>query len=149
MSLIFVNTSALLKRYISEPGSQWVRSWIAPTAGNQVIIAEIAITETLATLARFRRERRLSPASFDRLCDDFLAHADQDYLVDRVDTALLATANVLVLRHPVRTLDALHLASALEIARIFSATPIFISGDRQLLAAAAAEGFPTDDPNNH
>ena len=76
MSLIFVDTSALLKRYIIEPGSQWVRSWIAPTAGNQIIIAEIGITETLATLARFRRERRLSSARFDRLREDFLAHTD-------------------------------------------------------------------------
>ena len=149
MSLIFIDTSTLLKRYITEPGSLWVRSWIVPAAGNQIIIAEIAITETLATLARFRRERRLSSARFDRLREDFLLHVDQDYLVATVDRPLLAAANVLVLRHPLRTLDALHLVSALDIARVLSTVPIFVSSDRQLLAAATAEEFPTDDPNNH
>jgi predicted nucleic acid-binding protein len=126
-----------------------VRSWTDPAAGNQIGIAEIAITETLATLARFRWERQLSTASFDRLREDFLLHVDEEYLVDTTDSPLLVAANGLVLRHPLRTLDALHLASALEIARVFSTMPLFVSGDRQLLAAATAEGFTTDDPNSH
>jgi hypothetical protein len=73
----------------------------------------------------------------------------QDYLVNRLNTPLLAAANALALLPPLRTLDALHLASALDTARIFKTMPIFVSGDRPLLSVAIAEGFPTDDPNNH
>jgi uncharacterized protein len=149
VSLVFVDTSALIKRYVAERGTPWVRSWIAPAAGNQVIIAEIAVTEVLATLARLRREARLSIAAFERLRDDFLAHADQEYLVNRLDDRILVLTNALVLRHPLRTLDGLHLAAALDTARVFGTSPRFVSADRQLLAVAAAEGFLTDDPNNH
>ena len=149
MSLVFVDTSALIKRYVAEPGSLWVRSWIVPAAGNQIVIAQLAITETLATLARLRRGAQLSAAGFARLRADFLAHTDQEYLVNQLDNRILAAANELVLRHPLRTLDALHLAAALDTASVFGTPPLFITADRQLLAIATAEGFPTDDPNSH
>jgi hypothetical protein len=58
-------------------------------------------------------------------------------------------ASELILRHPLRTLDAIHLAAAQEAKRRFAVTPLFVTADQVLLLAAIAEGFPTDDPNNH
>ncbi|MDZ4766916.1 MAG: hypothetical protein SGI73_20445 [Chloroflexota bacterium] len=52
-------------------------------------------------------------------------------------------------RYPLRTLDALQLASALVATNFLPDAPIFISADLKLLAAASAEGLPTDDPNAH
>jgi hypothetical protein len=34
-------------------------------------------------------------------------------------------------------------------ANVIGTFPIFVTADRKLLAVAAAEGFPTDDPNAH
>ena len=55
--------------------------------------------------------------------------------------------------HPLRAYDALHLACALAvreaIARQQLSIPVFVAADDALLAAAAAEGFPVDNPLQH
>lgn len=58
-------------------------------------------------------------------------------------------AQGLLKAHDLRTLDALHLACALEAAQSSGIMPVFVSGDKKLLKAAAGEGFQTDDPYNH
>ena len=98
MSLIFVDTSALTKRYIAERGATWVRSWITQAAGNQIAIAELAVLEVLATLARLRRDGLLSPSSHSRLRDDFLGHVDQEYVITLLRGPMLDLARELVQR---------------------------------------------------
>lgn len=149
MGLIFADSSALLKRHIAEQGSAWVRSWIMPEQGHTIVAAEIAIPEIIAAFSRRQRQRQLSPASLGRLRGAFILAAEEEYLLIPITRAIVTVAGELVARHPLRTLDAIHLAAALEAARRFVALPLFITADRILLAAATAEGFPTDDPNNH
>lgn len=38
------------KRYLVETGSAWVRSWIVPTAGQAIIITELAVLEMFSLL---------------------------------------------------------------------------------------------------
>jgi predicted nucleic acid-binding protein len=47
----------------------------------------------------------------------------------------------IVQRHPLRGLDAIHLASALHVREESSEQVLFVCGDRRLLAAARAEGL--------
>ena len=149
MSLIFADTSALAKRYVHEAGSAWVRSWAAVEAGNQIVVSELIGAEMVSLLARRWRTRGVSLASFTRLRDAFLLHLEQEYLVVPLRSDILTAAADLVVRHPLRTLDAIHLASAGQVMRQLGATPLFVCADQRLLTAAAAEGFPGDDPNAH
>lgn len=148
MGLIYADTSALVKRHIAESGSAWVRGWIAPGQGNSIVVSAIALPEVTSALARLRRQRLRSAQSFTRLQNDFLLAFEEEYLIIPVARALLALASDLVARYPLRTLDAIHLASATTAAQRFIIRPTFVAADQRLLAAAA-EGFPTDDPNNH
>ena len=56
-------------------------------------------------------------------------------------------------RHGLRGYDAVYLAAALAIERQRQAAGlpalIFLSADQEQLAAAHAEGLPTDDPHQH
>jgi predicted nucleic acid-binding protein len=149
LSVYFADTSALTKRYLPEVGSGWVQSWIAPTSGHVTIISALATVEFVSLLARRQRQGNVSQADFDRLRRDFLFHVRRQYRVIAPRQGVLVQARQLVAKHPVRTLDALQLASALAAAGAIGAFPIFVSGDRKLLAVAAAEGFLTDDPNSH
>lgn len=54
---------------------------------------------------------------------------------------MLATAEEIAAAHPVRALDAVHLASATVFAAKLAANVRFVSADRQQTAAAAALGF--------
>ena len=55
-----------------------------------------------------------------------------------IDEALVRTAGELAERHRLRAADAMHLASAM---RVRDAGTVFVSFDRRLRDAAAAEGF--------
>lgn len=141
MSCFFVDTSALAKRYIAEQGSEWLLSWIEPTAGNTVSIAEITHVEMFSLLARRQREGSLTTENADALQDECL--------VLPLDSEILQQARLLVTKYPLRSLDAIQLASALQARKVLAVSITFISADNNLLNAASAEGFPIDNPNHY
>ena len=58
-----------------------------------------------------------------------------------VTVEVLAEAEALIETHPLRTLDALHVASARVFQKRLRAEVIFVSADQRQLAAAAREGL--------
>lgn len=61
MTLYFWDSSALIKRYITEVGTPWVRGVIIPSAGNTAIMAEITRIELASALGRIRNGDGLNP----------------------------------------------------------------------------------------
>ncbi len=53
MSVFYLDTSALVKRYVRETGTGWVRALADPGAGNTIILAE--------TITREGEESNLAP----------------------------------------------------------------------------------------
>ena len=149
MTAYFVDTSSVAKRYVPEVGSAWVLTWILPQAGHVTVISELATVEIFSSLARRQREKTLQPANATALQNIFMLHTEKEYLVVPVDANILAQARQLVTKHPLRTLDAIQLSCAVHAVNLLGSPMIFISGDKNLLAAAVAEGFQTDDPNMH
>jgi predicted nucleic acid-binding protein len=140
LSLIFADTSALVKRYVHEVGSAWVRSWCELRAGNTVVLSELATVEVVSGLARRQRDGSLRRSRLSRLHNDFLLHVEEEYLIFDLRTSTILIARDLALRHPLQALDA---------RQVVGSALVFVSADLRLLAAAALEGFPTDNPNAH
>jgi predicted nucleic acid-binding protein len=149
VTLYYADTSALAKRYIIETGSRWVIQWIEPTTGNTTAISKLTFVEMRSVLARRVREQFLTPTQANLLWTDFTAHVISEYIVVTVDDRVIQRAETLVAHHSLRTLDAIQLSSALEAQLLLSNLFIFVSADNNLLAAAKAEGFVTDNPNSH
>lgn len=149
MTALFIDTSALAKRYVIETGTKWMRSQTRPSAGNNVIIAGSTPIELFSLLARRQREGSIKANAAGRLRRIVLRHVKDEYLTIPLDEALLARARGLVIKHPLRALDALQLACALEASLILNVTMTFIGADNNLLAIAAVEGFSTDNPYAH
>ncbi len=149
MSEFFVDTSALAKIYLNEVGSTWVRRWAKRGSGNVIIISHLTSIEFLAALSRRQKEGNINIANFTILSGAFLTDKDEFYLTLDIDDPVIIRARSLVTRYPLRTLDAIQLASALEAINLLGARPTFISADTRLLTAASAEGLPIDDPNTH
>jgi uncharacterized protein len=149
LSSFFVDTSALTKRCVLEIGSKWVVSWIEPVAGHTVFISTLATVETVSALTRRERERIITVSDRVKLQNDFLFHVQNQYSVINLDDNIMNLARSLLVQHQLRTLDALQLASASQTAKILGIQLTFICADTRLLAAAAAEGLLTDNPNAH
>ena len=153
MTTYFLDSSALVKRHVAEPGHAWIVQITDPTAGNVIVISAVALVEVTASFARMSRERprRLSRPNRDRLSAYFALLAQSEYESVQMTHALLVRADGLCRTHPLRAYDAIQLACALtrrddDIARGLPA-PLFVCADTHLLDAAAAEGLPTENPN--
>ncbi|MBC7226883.1 MAG: type II toxin-antitoxin system VapC family toxin [Thermoflexales bacterium] len=146
-AVFYLDSSALVKRYLPEPGTRWVRH-ISATAS--IAMAEFSIVEVASALARRVRMGDLDP----RLCDDLLEAFLQDvegYSVLSPNRGTVLLAVELTRRHPLRAYDALQLATALQLAdalRSESFSLTFVSADERLCAAAEQEGLPTVNPNS-
>ncbi len=153
MSVVFLDSSALAKRYITETGSTWIRKITAPSAHNHIIVARIAWVEVLSAFARRQRESSLTSADVILAVQNLRYDLDTEYQVAEVTRTLTETAGELVLRHPLRAYDAVQLAAALQIhvalSQVEAAPLIFVSADDRLVAAAQVEGFLAENPNLH
>lgn len=135
--IYFLDTSALVKRYVAEPGSPLVRSLFARR--RKVAISRLAFAEVAAAAARRRREGTLSARQQEAL----LARLEEDlstFLVVEVRQASLSTVPGLCSRHPLRAYDAVQLAAALLLRQTASAVD-FWTTDHALRLAALAEGL--------
>lgn len=117
-----------------------------PEAANIIVIAAVTLVEMFSLLARRVREDTLPVANATALGNVFLLHTEKEYLTVPVDSHVLVQARALVERHPLRTLDAIQLASAQRAGTILGEAMTFVSSDRNLLTAAHAEGLLIDDP---
>ena len=153
MSVYFLDSSALVKRYVTETGSAWVRSLAVPEARNSLIIARITWVEVLSALAHRQREGSLTPNDVAWAIQTFRYDLDMQYQVVELDPALAQAAGTLVTRHPLRAYDAVQLASALRVqsglGQVQAPTFTFLAADDQLIVIAQANGLLTDNPNHH
>lgn len=149
MSDYFVDTSALAKRYLPEIGTQWLRHWVRPASGNIIAVAEPVRVEMFALFSHYSRSGILDSNSLNILKSNFLRHLQAEYFVIPVDTQVLIAASTLADKYPVRPLDAIQLACASRASVLLSRSIIFVSTDANLLDAATAEGFTTDNPDLH
>lgn len=149
----FLDTSALLKRYVSETGTAWIQPLTAQSAGNLLVVARIAWVEVLSALARRQREGSLYDYQASQILQTFRYHFDTQYQKVELLPVVTQMAGQLVSRHTLRAYDAVQLASALCILPQLSGTNTitltFLTADERLLSIAQAENLITDNPNYH
>jgi predicted nucleic acid-binding protein len=153
VSACFIDSSALVKRYVQETGTAWVRRLTRRKPSTVIYIAHITAVEVTCTVARRRKGRIITPAKATSLLRRFRQHLAGRYTVIEVTPDLLDAAIRLGNAHSLRAYDAVQLAVGLEVNRSHQAdgfSPVtFVSADRPLNDAAQAEGLTVDDPNLH
>ena len=153
MPALYVDTSALVKRYVGEVGTIWVRRALARPVRQGIYTALLAQTEVLSALQRKVRDRTLAAAEAQRLARRVQRHFARRYRLVAITPARVTQANALVQAYPLRAYDALHLACALAVRETLQQyglpAPLFVTADDALLAAARAAGFPVDNPLQH
>src|SRR4051812_6722430 len=123
MTAYFLDSSALVKRYVAEIGTIWVRAITAPSAGHTILIAQIAPIETVSALTRRKRDGSLPnrTAQAARVLID--RHTAREYKVINLSYEVSQTAENLLDKYPLRASDAIQLGAALE-----ANTKLLVSG---------------------
>jgi predicted nucleic acid-binding protein len=156
MTLYYFDASAVVKYYVPEPGSTWVRQLLdaqAPGgvhAQHLILVAEVTRVEVAAGLAILERVGRIRRAQRVREYQRFTSHLIQRYAIIPLMTNDYVTAAHLTQHHPLKAYDAVQLAVALRYGLVLAGHPFtFVSGDTTLLTAARAEGLATENPFDH
>lgn len=151
MSVFFLDSSALVKRYLVEPGTAWIVALAAPALGHSLLVAEVTRIEVIAALAARARAGSITTGERDTAVRLLTYHIVSQYRSIPLDAAILDQAAQLPLHHRLRGYDAIQLATALVANTRLTAAAApaltFVAADGDLLAVAQAEGLPTENPN--
>lgn len=134
--MIYFDTSALIKRFVTEKGSTFVQRVMAKES--LVATATVAYAEIYAGLTRKLRDGHLSKAEYTLVCRQF----ERDwpaYIRVELRGEILQLARELVQRHALRGFDAIHLASAISLKAGLDEDVTFAAADERLLRASSAE----------
>lgn len=114
MQVYYFDSSAIVKRYISEVGSSWVVTITDTIAGNDILISLLARVEVSAAIFKKQREGSISVAGAASAVTDFINDFGSQYQPIEITVKLVERAADLAHSHALRGYDAVQLAAALE-----------------------------------
>lgn len=152
--LYYFDSSAAVKRYAPEKGSEWARLLVEPIEENTVYLGQVGVVEIAAALSRKVRTKELTQEDYEAALWLFLRDVqNEEYIIAPVSDQVVDLTVDLTRRHPLRGYDAVHLATAITLntALVEAGLPplTFVSADGVLCEAARGEGLPADNPNEH
>ncbi len=144
--ILYLDASALLKRYVAEAGSQAVTSLI--TKANVIATAAISRAEVAAALGKAIRmhvlRRDEAAAALQVVTADW-----EDLIRFQITEVLVARAATLAWDHGLRGYDAVHLAAAVFWQEMLGEPVVLATFDRQLWHGASITGliaWPESEP---
>ncbi len=153
MGVYFLDTSAIVKRYVSEQGQSLLLDLCNPDHGHALYISQAALVEVIASFCRKAHEKSITPDKRDELINLFRQDTHEGYSVRLVNTKLYTAAGDLCRSHRLRAYDAVQLAGVLDLRDETRAQqapePIFVCADNNLLNIARTEGLDTENPNSY
>lgn len=150
MPVFYLDTSALVKRYRAEQGTEVIEQLLSnPSPEDRFFISFLSIIELTSAVLRLVRGGQLREASANELLATFRGDVRDLFRVWPLNEDITTHAVAVVEAHRLRSADALHLATAERVASLASGTQIvMVSSDQELLVAADAAGLIPPDPQS-
>jgi predicted nucleic acid-binding protein len=131
--LVFFDTSAFVKRYINESGTDKVLEWC--DKATEIGLSGIVLPEIISAFCRLRREERISGVQYQQLKSSLMADIEDAALCD-LAPAVLAQSILSLENNVLRGMDAIHVGSAVVLK-----ADVFVSSDKRQCEAAVRAGL--------
>ena len=152
MPAFYLDSSALVKRYVAETGSGWVQD-LCQNTENAVFISELALVEVGSALARRCQRQEITDEQRQDYLDMFVHDCADGYRLIPAALPTIERGLNLTQQHFLRGYDAAQLACALTANDVLTVAGLpaltFVSADDSLLGAATSEGLVVENPNHH
>jgi predicted nucleic acid-binding protein len=147
LRLYYLDTSAVVKLYIREAGTDRLLGLASRAADHQLAILALTKVEFHSAIRKRQRLGDIDDLRATELTDRFEQNLESRFVRQIITDAVLDIATALVNRHSLRAYDALQLAGC-SVLRLNPGgqEPVFVCADITLLQAAAHEGLQTMDP---
>ena len=136
----YFDTSALVKRYIKEPGSEVIDNTI--DEANDILVSALTHIETNSAFRRLLAEEKICEIDYEKLKAE-LNKDFEDFTVLPISQKTLNKAYQTVDTEDLRTLDAIQLATIILESRKIDQ---LVAADKRLLSAAEKNNIDTIDP---
>jgi predicted nucleic acid-binding protein len=139
LNFAYLDTSTWLKIYFLEKGSEQAR---VLAMGYSLVSSVILLTECFSALSRKKKSGEIKATTFKKIIRTLREDADALEMV-QVTPRVLTMSQHIVLASTVRTLDAIHIASALVFEKAMAKPILFISSDLRQAKSAEGQGLQT------
>mgnify|MGYP001570303569 CR=1 FL=1 len=150
MPIMYVESSALVKRYIPEKGSDFMDELFDHRTGSLYLVTSIlSALEHKSALTRLAKSGTIGESEMKEALAEFWRDRRLFSTIVPIDNAFLEEAGNHLERYPLRSLDALHLAAILrilDVTRRSGETLVVVGSDRELLDACHQEGITVLNP---
>ena len=140
----YLDSSALVKLYIDEVGSDRIKEIIF-SEKNNILISKIAGAEVASAFSRRNRMKDIVEEDYDEILSDFLSDFSGLFAKSEVTDSIISLAIELTKRRALRGYDSVQLASAIMLNAEINEGLNFISADVDLNGMAKAEGLVVED----
>lgn len=130
---VFFDSSAFVKRYIQEAGTEEIVAWC--DRATEIVLAGIALPEIISAFCRLRRESRIDNTQYRQLKTLLLADIEDAAICDLTPLVIARTITALE-ASALRGMDAIHIGSALIMQ-----ADVFITADERQVEAALRAGL--------
>ncbi|MBD2460141.1 type II toxin-antitoxin system VapC family toxin [Oscillatoria sp. FACHB-1407] len=151
MAIYFLDSSALVKRYVGETGSSWVVGLFDAALGNEFFVAAITGVEIIAAVTRRVRNGSIAVTDAKLVCNQLRSDLQTDYQVIEITEQIINSGMALAEAQGLRGYDAIQLAAGCAVNKLCidnGLSPIIlVSADNELNSAAAHQGLLIENPN--
>lgn len=130
---VFFDSSAFVKRYVSEAGTEVVLAWC--DRASEIGLSGIALPEIISAFCRLRREDKIDDTQYRQLKSLLLADIEDAAICD-LTPEVLAQSIATLETNVLRGMDAIHIGSAVTLK-----ADVFISADQRQCDAANRVGL--------
>lgn len=139
--ILYFDTSALLKKYISENGSEIVDNLFMTSS--EIIISKIGQIESISAFRRLLIEKEIEQKDYEMLKRE-LNYDFQFFSVLNMTEGIISSSIEMIDKYQLKTLDSIHLGSVVSVKNQIDC---FVCCDYKLRNAAQKEGIKIKNPN--
>ena len=144
MSIVYVDSSALVKRYRNEVGSGRVSELLQ--RAEQLLIARLTMVEVSSALVRRARATGMEVNNLRTTLAAFDEDLARSFDLIELDELVMERAVGVARQYGLRGADAIQLACVLLARNQMPSEIILLSSDTELNAAALLEGLKVENP---
>lgn len=147
MGFYYLETSALVKLYVREPGTERMLALAYRSNENRLAVLTLSQIELRSAVRRRERNGEIPSSVAAQILDTFKRHLEARFMSQAITDFVLDIASTLVDRHALRAYDAVQLAGYVALqGSAGTDEPVFVCSDHMLLTAARQERIPVLDP---
>lgn len=149
MVIFYLDTSALVKRYKTEEGSETVDYLYENLpSGHSIAISFLTVLEFVSAIRRLLKGGNISDEEFRDTLSTF-SHEVEPFFIMSIDDKIVADALTYVTKHGLKSADSIQLATVIELREIVKGIGegvIFVCDDRELEKTGREEDLKVINP---